>query len=86
MADLNEGTSRDPKLDPMKELCSNCGLTYGSHHAGRQSYPYDYCPGNEGEMNWEEGPGTTFMPCRPIRIFGSIPHGTPAIGRKGVKS
>ena len=43
----------------MKELCV-CGCTKGSHHGGSSPWPYDYCPGNEGRMDWENGPGTTF--------------------------
>jgi hypothetical protein len=46
--------------DPLKEICSNCGCTWGSHHGGSTTWPFNYCPGHEGEMDWEEGPGTTF--------------------------
>jgi len=43
------------------EICGNCGLTRGSHHSGLAgSYPYNYCPKNEGQMDYEEGKGTYF--------------------------
>lgn len=44
----------------LKEICANCGFTFGDHHAGRSPYPYNYCPGHEGKMDWEKGPGTCF--------------------------
>jgi hypothetical protein len=44
----------------LKEICGNCGLTRGSHHAGTSPWPYDYCPGHENRMDWENGPGTVF--------------------------
>ena len=46
----------------MNEVCNNCGHTYGSHHGGSNSWPRDYCPGHEGRMDWENGPGTCFEP------------------------
>lgn len=42
------------------EICGNCGCTYGSHHAGTSPWPYNYCPGHEGRMDWSKGPGTVF--------------------------
>ena len=48
--------------DYMKEICANCGLTYGSHHGGTSPWPRNYCPGHEGRMDWENGPGTIFKP------------------------
>ena len=45
-----------------KEICKNCGCTFGSHHGGTSPYPYNYCPGHEGRMDWDEGPGTCFEP------------------------
>jgi hypothetical protein len=45
-----------------KEICANCGCTFGSHHAGTSSWPRDYCPGHEDKMDWENGSGTVFMP------------------------
>ena len=44
----------------LNELCGNCGLRYGSHHGGTVPWPRNYCPGNEGRMDWENGPGTCF--------------------------
>ena len=43
-----------------KEICCNCGCTYGAHHGGTSPWPRDYCPGTEGRMDWENGPGRTF--------------------------
>ena len=48
--------------DYLNEICRNCGLTFGSHHGGASSWPRDYCPGHEGKMDWDEGPGTLFKP------------------------
>lgn len=42
------------------EICANCGCTYGAHHGGHSPWPYNYCPGHEGEMDWDKGPGTVF--------------------------
>jgi len=50
------------------EICSNCGFTFGSHLANTVyheendtvKYPRDCCPGHEGCMDWNKGPGTTF--------------------------
>lgn len=42
------------------ELCDNCGCTFGSHHGGTSPWPYNYCPGHEGRMDWDQGPGTIF--------------------------
>ena len=53
--------------DFLLEKCANCGLTYGAHSA--TSYysdfygmhiPLGYCPGHEGGMDWDNGPGTCF--------------------------
>ena len=44
----------------LTEICANCKCTMGSHHGGSSPYPYNYCPGNEGRMDWEKGPGTVF--------------------------
>ncbi len=54
-----------PKV--FKEICGNCGRDFG-HHSGKGYYsehhkmhvPLDYCPGPEGRMQWNKGPGTTF--------------------------
>ena len=52
------------KLD---EKCANCGFSKGSHNAFgyyskhyRMYVPRDYCPGHEGRMDWDNGPGTVF--------------------------
>ena len=55
----NGGLIMDMK-EYLKRKCANCGCTFGSHHGGTQPWPRDYCPGNEGQMDWENGPGTTF--------------------------
>ena len=60
----------------LKRICANCGLTFGSHHAGHSTWPYHCCPGNEGAMNWDEGPGTIF---EDSGLVLGIPDGTPAI-------
>ena len=46
----------------MSEICANCGSTKGAHHAGEDLWPYNYCPGHEGRMDWDKGPGTIFKP------------------------
>ncbi len=46
----------------LDEICKNCSLPYGSHHAGQSPWPYGYCPGHAGRMDWENGPGTVFKP------------------------
>ena len=43
-----------------KDICANCGCTFGSHHGGSSPWPYNYCPGIEGGMDWNNGPGTVF--------------------------
>jgi len=48
--------------DEMNEICASCGNTWGSHHGGTSPWPLNYCPGNEGRMDWENGPGTVFKP------------------------
>ena len=48
--------------DYLKEICAHCGLTKGSHHSGSSPWPHGYCPGHEGRMDWQEGPGTVFAP------------------------
>jgi len=75
MVDNTVSQTRDPLYVPYKvpeflnELCANCGFRYGSHN-GRDDYsevykmhvPLNYCPGHEGRMDWNEGPGTVFKP------------------------
>jgi hypothetical protein len=53
----------------LKTRCKNCGHTLGSHcDSGYFStyynmyVPLNYCPGHEGRMDWDNGPGTTFFP------------------------
>lgn len=55
--------------DNFKEICKNCGFTSGSHCGGayysefyNMSVPLNYCPGHEGRMDWDKGPGTVFEP------------------------
>ena len=50
-----------------KEICENCGCTYGAHCAAayynkvyKIEIPQDCCPGHEGRMDWDRGPGTAF--------------------------
>ena len=71
----------------MKEVCENCGLTFGAHLAN--SYDSDFykryfsrgtCPGHEGRMDWDMGPGTTF---KASGMIGEIPYNHEA---KGVKN
>ena len=59
------------------EICDICGLTYGSHHGGTSPYPRDTCPGHEGRMDWENGPGYTF---KPTGKYTDVPYGTKAKG------
>lgn len=46
----------------LRELCKNCGCAFGSHHGGTNPWPRNYCPGHEGRMDWDKGPGTVFKP------------------------
>jgi len=62
-------------VDALDEICGNCGLSFGSHHGGTRSWPYNYCPGHEGRMDWEKGPGTTFSS---TGTFKEVKYGTPA--------
>ena len=50
------------KVNLMKEICVNCDFTFGSHHGGSSPWPYNYCPSEEGRMDWENGQGTVFKP------------------------
>lgn len=52
----------------LMEVCGNCGCTRGSHCGGEyysdhynMLVPNNYCPGTEGRMDWDNGPGTTFI-------------------------
>ena len=51
-----------------REICKNCNCTYGAHNGTKyfsdyynMEVPADYCPGHEGQMDWDNGPGTTFQ-------------------------
>ena len=46
----------------LKEICGNCGCTFGGHHGGTSPWPMNYCPDPEERMDWESGPGTVFKP------------------------
>ncbi len=53
----------------LEEICGNCGLRLGSHSASeyysefyKQEIPYNCCPGHAGQMDWDKGPGTIFLP------------------------
>ena len=50
------------------EICDHCGLTLGSHHGGTQPWPMNYCPGHEGGMDWDKGPGSVFKPTGTYRF------------------
>ena len=65
--------------DYFNEICAHCGLTFGSHHGGSSPWPYNYCPGHEGRMDWENGLGTTF---EPSGEYKDVPYNTPANGYK----
>jgi len=49
-----------PNRKEIDEICANCGCTLGEHHGGRSPWPYNYCPGHAGQMDWDKGPGTIF--------------------------
>jgi len=55
-----------PHQSEFNEICLNCGCTFGSHlgttfwEGDKVKYPKDCCPGHEGRMDWDKGPGTTF--------------------------
>jgi hypothetical protein len=67
-ADNRPSVKLDSYLD---RICSECGLTFGSHHG-----TYEWCPGHEDRMDWDENPGK-------VRFIDSgqlahVPYGTPA--------
>ena len=50
-------------------ICKHCGFTFGSHlftgyysNWNKSYFPQSCCPGHEGRMDWDQGPGTTFEP------------------------
>ena len=70
--------------DFLLERCANCGLTYGAHSASsyysdfyKMDIPYGYCPGHEGRMDWDRGPGTTFTGTGETteRVYGAPARG-----------
>lgn len=63
--------------DRFAELCAACSLTFGGHRSGadQDGYLHNQCPGHEGYMDWDESPGTVFVP---TGIFLEVPRGTPA--------
>lgn len=63
--------------DLLSELCAACSLTFGAHRAGidEGDYRHNQCPGHEGYMDWDESPGTVFVP---TGEFLEVPRGTPA--------
>lgn len=40
----------------MDRICAWCSLTWGSHRSTDNR-----CPGHETQMDWDKGPGTTFI-------------------------
>lgn len=46
--------------DYLKEMCENCGFTFGSHYGETSPWPRNYCPGHENSIDWDKGPGTIF--------------------------
>lgn len=53
--------------DWLKKICKHCGCTQGAHCGVgyysdhyKMHIPYNYCPGTQGRMDWDNGPGTTF--------------------------
>ena len=72
------------KEDRLKEICKNCGLTFGAHGGGayhsdyyKKYIPDNCCPGHQGRMDWDKGLGTVFVP---TGTFKDIAHGTAAKG------
>ncbi len=57
----------------MTAICAWCSLTFGAHNGTDNR-----CPGHEGRMDWDAGPGTVFIDSGWI---GIRPYGAPA--RKG---
>jgi hypothetical protein len=74
----------------LKKICKNCGLTRGSHSATEYYSSHykmivfkDYCPGHEGRMDWDEGPGTVFEESEDFITF--VNRGTKVGWNKGEK-
>jgi hypothetical protein len=69
-------------VDWLDEVCKYCGLTRGAHHGGeyfskthQRIFHFDQCPGHQGRMDWENGPGSCFAG---TGQYAEIPYGTPA--------
>lgn len=45
------------KIPNLSTKCKHCGCTFGSHRATDNR-----CPANERQLDFDEGPGTTFEP------------------------
>jgi hypothetical protein len=56
----------------LDRICANCGLSWGAHRADRHD---GQCPGHEGRMDWDQGPGTRFVDSGEVH---DIEAGTPA--------
>jgi len=68
----------------MDEVCGNCGLSLGSHCASsyyseqyKMHISRNQCPGNQGRMNWDKGPGTVFKSTGKYKL---VDYNTPAGG------
>lgn len=53
MASTHKPYNKKQRPTYFDEICANCGFTFGSHHAGTSPWPYNYCPGHENRMDWE---------------------------------
>lgn len=49
-------------MKELREICNNCGFTFGSHHAGKGLWPYNYCPATEHGLDFAQAQGTIFEP------------------------
>ncbi len=65
------------------EVCTNCGLTFGSHRG--DSICHNQCPKHQGYMDWptmEEGGITTFVGSG---IYREVLNGTKSLKFGGTK-
>ena len=60
-------------IDFLDRVCSNCGLTFGSHRAGAEIL--NQCPLHEGHMDWPSAGITTFIDSGEKK---EVPYGTPS--------
>lgn len=58
--------------DEFDRLCNNCGLTWGAHRGNPKEAT---CPGHEGIMDWDKGPGSVWSDSGEN---AKIERGTPA--------